>query len=193
MERCNGFRVSALVTCAVVLLLMGTAIGASLAAQEVALASNAPRQSHTDDGCNNCSPICGVGYHLDECGVTGSYQWSGINCYNYCHQGVSCTGSHTQGCNPTLGPSSLRAVLAAAEGGDVEVLVKYLETSSYVDLNDARRAIQVGGCSGLVIASITLPGDSYERLLGALADVALGKARGGAWPAALMAVERNLW
>lgn len=166
--------------------------GRTLEAQVVVLATNASG-AHSEDGCNNCSSICGVGYHLDECGVSGAYQWSGINCYNYCHQGVSCTGSHTQGCNQTLAPGQVRAVLAAAESGDIEVLAKYLEISSQVDLNDQRRAIQIGGCSGLVIASVTLSATAYDALNQRLATTGVGTARGGSWPVALIAADRALW
>ena len=114
--------------------------------------------------CNGCPPICGVGnVHLDDCGIydTG---WSG-SCVWYCHHGT-CTSSHQLDCGffADFTPSEIDRVVKAAEINDVEQLAAFLLSSDQVHLHIERKAIQIGGCNGELVASITISDETVEKL-----------------------------
>lgn len=126
-------------------------------------------------GCNTCSSTCQGSdmRHFDFCN-TAFTGWSGGDCLeNFCWP-TSCSAAHgPDNCFSgfALTPNEIGSVLAAAESNDVGVLRAFLVTSAQVSLHSGRRALQIVGCGGDVVASITLAPEAFRRL-GTMANVA---------------------
>ena len=106
--------------------------------------------------CNTCSDICGVNAHMDFCG-TAFFGFSGMCLPNYCHFGA-CWSVHYPDCGgfADLTRPEIDRVVRAAQDGAADQLRVFLLSSDQVFLNVERHSVQVRGCNGEIIASITL-------------------------------------
>jgi hypothetical protein len=131
------------------------AVGFALAALPVQLLAQ---------GCNTCTDICGANAHLDECG-SAFYGFSGGCFPNYCHNG-SCASAHYFNCSwfADLTVTEIDQVVRAAQGENTDQLRAFILSSDQAFLHVERNAVQIIGCGGEVIASITLSAEAFDKL-----------------------------
>ncbi len=146
----------------------------SVAAVGLALAAVPARLSAQ---CNSCSPICSVDAHLEECG-TAFYGYSTGCIPQYCHYG-SCFAMHYFDCGGfgDLTAAEIDHVVGAAHSEDTNQLRIFLLSSDQVFLHLERNAVQIEGCGGEVIASITLSAAAFDKLRDLVPVIAMRQPR----------------
>ena len=110
----------------------------------------------------NCelSPCTGMGAHLNESTPFG-------NDGGELHACVGGAGCSAHNCNPnyTLAPDDLRTLIQLIPSISAETLTAIDRVDTNLFLNPGRRAVQIMGCEGLVLASVELT-PAQQRELG---------------------------